>query len=426
MAREYPERPVVGIGGVVIEGGRALLICRASEPLRGHWSIPGGTLELGESLQQGVVREMREETGLEVRVLDVIEVFDRIFHEEGQEVRNPPRGPRFHYVIVDYLCERISGEARAASDVTDIAFAREEELEKFQLTPTATRVLHKAFVMAREAEIMPNGYHADKPYMLATGEKAVSRLEVLGRIFGPATRYLLTAAGLCSGMRVAEIGCGTGLTAQWVSTQVGAGGSVVGVDSSSEQLRIAEKNAADAGATNLSFREGSAYETGLPRDSFDLVYSRFLLCHLAEPAKALAEMSSLLKRGGILVCEDHDDGGIFTEPPTHAYQRLVEISDAVNRSHGVDSYIGLKLPRLFREAGFGRPEVKVNQIAVLRGEEKRLWELTIREAAPAILAAHASTPEELDAICEEMRRIAQDESILLMLARVTQVWARKA
>jgi SAM-dependent methyltransferase len=272
---------------------------------------------------------------------------------------------------------------------------------------------------------MQNGRHPDKPYILATGEQAISRLDLLERIFGPATRHLLSAAGLCSGMRVAEIGCGIGLTARWVATQVSPGGSVAGVDSSSEQLHIGEKSAAEAGTTNLSFREGNAYETGLPRDSFDLVYSRFLLCHLADPAKALAEMSSLLKRGGILVCEDHDDGGIFTEPVTDAYKRLIQISDAVNRSHGLDSYIGLKLPRLFREVGFTQPEAKVNQIALLRGEEKRFWELTLREAAPAILAVHACTSEELDAICEEMRQIAQNESILLMLARVTQVWARK-
>jgi 8-oxo-dGTP diphosphatase len=150
MAREYPERPVVGIGGVVIEDGRALLIRRGSEPLRGHWSIPGGTLEIGETLQQGVARELQEETALEVRVLDVIEVFDRIFPAEALDPAIPGRGPRFHYVIVDYLCERISGEARAGSDVTDVAYAREDELEQFHLTKTATRVLRKAFAMDRE------------------------------------------------------------------------------------------------------------------------------------------------------------------------------------------------------------------------------------------------------------------------------------
>ena len=148
-SREYPERPVVGIGGVIIEQGRTLLIRRGSEPLLGEWSIPGGTLELGESLQEGVARELREETGIEVRVLELIEVFDRVYQgEQPSEVEMKPR-PRFHFVIADYLCERLAGEPRAGSDVTDVAFVREEELPRFHLTETATRVLKKAFAMDR-------------------------------------------------------------------------------------------------------------------------------------------------------------------------------------------------------------------------------------------------------------------------------------
>ncbi len=99
MAREYPDRPVVGVGGVIIEDGRALLIRRGSEPLLGQWSIPGGTLELGESLQQGVARELLEETGIEVRVLELIEVFDRIFLEPTgatREAQRPPQIPLRH------------------------------------------------------------------------------------------------------------------------------------------------------------------------------------------------------------------------------------------------------------------------------------------------------------------------------------------
>ena len=132
---------------MVIENGRALLIRRGSEPLRGQWSIPGGTLELGESLQEGVARELREETGLQVRVLELIEVFDRIFPANENHERAGETRPRFHFVIVDYLCERISGEACAGSDVTDVAFACEEELERYELTEAATRVLKKAFAM---------------------------------------------------------------------------------------------------------------------------------------------------------------------------------------------------------------------------------------------------------------------------------------
>jgi 8-oxo-dGTP diphosphatase len=136
--REYPQAPVVGVGGVVIHEGRALLIKRGSEPLKDQWSIPGGTLELGESIQEGVRRELREETGLDVRVGELIEVFDRIFRDEAGKIQ-------YHFVIVDYLCEKISGEAHAASDVKDLAWVREEDLWNYRLTEAATRVIRKAF-----------------------------------------------------------------------------------------------------------------------------------------------------------------------------------------------------------------------------------------------------------------------------------------
>jgi 8-oxo-dGTP diphosphatase len=146
-SREYPDRPMVGVGGVVILDGRALLIRRGAEPLRGEWSIPGGRLELGETLEQGVARELLEETGLEVRVMELIEVFDRIYFEKADA--GSRQRPQFHYVIADYLCERIGGAAVAGSDVTEVAFASEEELGGYRLTETATRILRKAFAMDR-------------------------------------------------------------------------------------------------------------------------------------------------------------------------------------------------------------------------------------------------------------------------------------
>lgn len=141
---------MVGVGGVVISDDRALLIRRGSEPLRGEWSIPGGTLELGETLIEGVARELREETGLEVRVLELIEVFERIFAGNPGEPGAPEGNrPQYHFVIVDYLCEALSGTPRPGSDVTHVAWVREDELGRYNLTPTATRVLRKAFAMAR-------------------------------------------------------------------------------------------------------------------------------------------------------------------------------------------------------------------------------------------------------------------------------------
>jgi 8-oxo-dGTP diphosphatase len=125
------------------------LIRRGNEPLRGEWSLPGGILELGETLEQGVARELLEETGMGVRVLELIEVFDRIYGEDGTIAAQAQKKPLFHYVIVDYLCQRIGGEPRAGSDVTDVAFAREDQLGNYQLTETATRILKKAFAMDR-------------------------------------------------------------------------------------------------------------------------------------------------------------------------------------------------------------------------------------------------------------------------------------
>jgi ADP-ribose pyrophosphatase YjhB (NUDIX family) len=143
---------MIGIGGVVIHEDRALLIRRGSPPLEGQWSIPGGMLELAETLEQGVVRELSEETGLDVKVLEIIEVFERIFPAPTSADGSPGDAtrPRYHFVILDYLCEMRGGTIAAGSDATDFAWSREEELLKFDLTVAATRVIRKAFAMARE------------------------------------------------------------------------------------------------------------------------------------------------------------------------------------------------------------------------------------------------------------------------------------
>ncbi len=140
--REYPSRPVVGVGGVVISDGRALLIRRGAPPLEGRWSIPGGMLETGETLLEGVRRELAEETGLEVRVGELIEVFERISLDAAGKTK-------YHFVVLDYLCEAVAGKARAGSDVTDVAWATPSELAEYSLTETATRVIEKAFEMVR-------------------------------------------------------------------------------------------------------------------------------------------------------------------------------------------------------------------------------------------------------------------------------------
>ena len=132
-----PSAPVVGVGGVVIRDGKVLLIRRGKPPLYGRWVVPGGTVELGESLEQALVREMREETGLEVVPLEILTVFDRIERDGDQVV--------YHYVIVDYLCRWLGGEALAASDALEAAWAALDDLPRYDLPQKALEVVQEAF-----------------------------------------------------------------------------------------------------------------------------------------------------------------------------------------------------------------------------------------------------------------------------------------
>ena len=132
-----PTAPVVGVGGVVVHQGRVLLIRRGKQPLYGRWVVPGGTVELGEPLVEALVREMREETGLDVEPFELITVFDRI-ERDGDDVI-------YHYVIVDYLCRFRSGEAQAASDALEVAWAAPDELAAYDLPPRALEVVQEAF-----------------------------------------------------------------------------------------------------------------------------------------------------------------------------------------------------------------------------------------------------------------------------------------
>jgi len=138
--REYPDRPCVGVGAVIVEDGRVVLIKRRFEPLAGEWSLPGGSVEVGETLEDAVAREMEEETGLQVSVGPVIEVFDRMMRDADGRVR-------FHFVIVDFLCWPTGGRLRAASDVSEAALVDPLELGPYGLTAKATSVIERAMAM---------------------------------------------------------------------------------------------------------------------------------------------------------------------------------------------------------------------------------------------------------------------------------------
>jgi SAM-dependent methyltransferase len=224
-------------------------------------------------------------------------------------------------------------------------------------------------------------------------------------------------------MRVAELGCGVGMVTELLADLVGPAGHVVGVDFSGAQLEQARQRLKHGGS-NTRFVEASATDTGLPPESFDLVYCRFLLIHLAEPERALREMFTLLKPNGILVCEDGDLTAAGSEPPS-ALDAFADLWGRLGPERGLDFTLGRRLFQMVLAAGFAAPEVTFNQPVVARGENKRLLELSVAEAGPAFVDAGLITSWELDRTLVEMRRLAADGTVLAVMPRMAQVWARK-
>jgi ADP-ribose pyrophosphatase YjhB (NUDIX family) len=143
--RDYPDRPIVGVGAVIIDENRVVLVKRGSPPLQGHWSLPGGVVELGETLRAAAEREALEETGLVVKAGEVLEVLDRIIPGECS-------APQYHYVLIDFLCTVQEGELRAGGDAADVRWAGSNELIQFSLETPALAVIGKGFMAANQRE----------------------------------------------------------------------------------------------------------------------------------------------------------------------------------------------------------------------------------------------------------------------------------
>jgi ADP-ribose pyrophosphatase YjhB (NUDIX family) len=143
--RRYPRRPIVGVGALIFHRGCILMVQRGKEPLKGLWSLPGGALEIGESLDAAVRREVREETGLEIEPLRVFEIFERI-------MRDASGAPEYHYVLIDYICRVTGGTLRAGDDVCHVEWMTQEGLKDLDLTEGTLGVIEKAFASEAVAE----------------------------------------------------------------------------------------------------------------------------------------------------------------------------------------------------------------------------------------------------------------------------------
>ena len=142
-SRRYPQRPVLGVGALIFDRDRILLVERGKEPLKGYWSLPGGVLETGETLAEAVTREVREETGLETEAVSVLEIFERIIRDAGGL-------PEYHYVLVDYICRITGGTLRAADDASRVEWVSRDRLPAYRITTGTLPVIEKGFRKRRK------------------------------------------------------------------------------------------------------------------------------------------------------------------------------------------------------------------------------------------------------------------------------------
>jgi 8-oxo-dGTP diphosphatase len=134
--REYPDRPLVGVGAAVMKGDMLLLIKRAKEPGKGLWSIPGGLVELGESVRETARRETMEETGIEVEVGELLGVFDSPTYDEKGRLR-------FHYILIDFSARPVGGSLKGSSEIQDLKWVRTDEIKQYELTSVLGKLLEK-------------------------------------------------------------------------------------------------------------------------------------------------------------------------------------------------------------------------------------------------------------------------------------------
>jgi ubiquinone/menaquinone biosynthesis C-methylase UbiE len=261
-------------------------------------------------------------------------------------------------------------------------------------------------------------------YSLATGEAAVQRLTALHRVYSPAGRRILLRAGLKSGMTAADFGCGVGATTRTLAEMVGSSGSVTGVDVSAAQLEQGRNLCDREGITNVIFVEASATATGLRRDSFDLVYCRFLLLHLVDPAACLREMLAILKPGGLLVVEDGDLTSAGSTPASSLHW-FADLFGRLGPTRGLNYALSNHLYHLVKAAGFPEPDIEIHQPAIARGEDRFLLKWTVEEAAQAFMAAGLVTAPEMNTILADMDRDTRNSDILPLAPRMSLVWAQK-
>ena len=258
-------------------------------------------------------------------------------------------------------------------------------------------------------------------YIIAGGDAGRVRLSVLSQAMAPFTGALLDRLDDWEGLSVLDAGCGGGDVSRELAARVGRAGRVVGVDGDEAKIAAAREAALDI--PQLSFRDGDAITPG-PDDPFDVIYVRFLLSHLTDPAGALVSFRSRLKPGGLLIAEDVDFTGHFADPTVPALDRYVAWYRETAARRGANADLGRDLAARVAAAGFTTLHGGDAHPVARRGPVKAMAPLTLAAIADAVVAAGLATRDDVDQTVAELQTAADDPAILLSMPRIGQVIGR--
>jgi SAM-dependent methyltransferase len=261
-------------------------------------------------------------------------------------------------------------------------------------------------------------------YLIRGGIEGRERMRVVGRVMRPSTLGLLERAGVVAGMRCLDVGCGAGEVTFDLASLVGITGVVVGVDVDATKIELARGDAEQAEIGNVEFRVADI-TGGLGEAEYDVVYARFLLTHLRDPAAGVELMSAALRPGGRIIVEDIDYHGAFCHPDSAVFRRGNEIYEQTALRNGGDPFIGVRLPRLLLEAGFERVQPSIAHPVGLEGDVKLLSPLTVENIKAMAVKHGVATAGEVDSVVDELYAIARDPSVLVSIPHIVQAWGEK-
>lgn len=262
-----------------------------------------------------------------------------------------------------------------------------------------------------------------EPYVLPRGEDGAERLRLLHQLKGPSTMALLRRVGLRPGLRCLDVGCGIGAVSLAMARRVGPTGQVTGLDLDPGFIAIARAEAARRGLA-ADFRVADIATLDLAA-GYDLVFSRYLLSHLPEPAAKLARLAAAVAPGGLLVVEDVDFPGSVCYPPNAAFDAYVTFYNEVVRANGGDPELGRRLGLLLGEAGLKGVRVAVTQPVFTAGPGKRLAAVTLTHLRDRIVHAGVASAETVDEAVAGLEAFAAEPGSMLTMSRTFQAWGRR-